>query len=263
MKRKLLIVIGVGAVLFVVLLGATLLYLGPLVKKGVEAVGPMVTGVDVKLASARVSLLGGSGALHGLVMGNPPGYKSPAAMSLDEVSVAVAPGSVFSDKIHIKSVAIIAPEITVEGGLKENNLTRILANVQAFSASGATNQTEAASAQKKLQLDSLVVRGAKVNAQLNVPGVPALNLTLPDIELSNLGQGPEGITAAELVNQLISRITTQTLAAVADSATKLGKAVVEGAAGKATSATANATKDAAGAADKALRGVGDLFKKKN
>jgi uncharacterized protein involved in outer membrane biogenesis len=271
MKRKLLILIGVVAALVIVLLGATLLYLGPLVKKGVETVGPMVTQVDVKLASARVSLLGGGGALHGLVVGNPAGYKSPTAMKLDEVSVAVAPGSVFSDKIHIKSVAIITPEITVEGGLKENNLTRILANVQAFSGPGATNQTEAAVSQKKLQLDSLVVRGAKVNAQLNVPGLPALNLTLPDIELSNLGQGPEGITAAELVNQLISRITSQTLAAVADSATKMGKAVVEGAAGTASdaakavtgAASDAASKAASGAADKALKGVGDLFKKKN
>jgi hypothetical protein len=260
MKRKLLILLGVVAALIIGLLGATLLYLGPLVKKGVETVGSMVTQVDVKLASARVSLMGGSGALHGLTVGNPPGYKSPTAMKLDEVSVAVAPGSVFSDKIHIKSVAIIAPEITVEGGLKENNLTRILANVQAFSGTGATNQTEAVASQKKLQLDSLVVRGAKVNAQLNVPGLPALNLTLPDIELSNLGQGPEGITAAELVNQLISRITTQTLAAVGDSAAKAGKLVVEGVAGAAKDTADKAVK---GATDKAAKGVTDLFKKKN
>lgn len=271
MKKATLVLCVVVAVLLIGGLGLALFYLGPIVKRGVETVGPMVTRVDVKLDSARVGLLSGHGALNGLVVGNPPGYKSDAAFKLGEVSVTLDPRSVFSDKIHIKSVAIVAPEITLEGGLKENNLTKIMANVQAFSGAGATNQTESGAPQRKLQLDSLVVRGAKVRADLNVPGVPPLNLTLPDIELSNLGQGPEGITAGELTRQLLGQITTKTLAAVTENAAKLGKAVVEGATGAAKAAADTATKavtDAAGkevgdAANKALKGVGDLFKKKN
>ncbi len=247
-------------------------YLGPLVKKGVETVGPMVTRVEVKLDSARVGLLSGHGALKGLVVGNPPGYRSDAAFKLGEVSVTVEPCSVFRDKVHLKSVAILAPEITLEGGLKENNLSQIMANVQAFSGGATTNQAD--TTQRKIQLDSLVIRGAKVRADLNVPGLPALNLTLPDIELANLGQGPEGITAAELTRQLLSVITTKTLAAVTENVARAGKAVLEGAtdaaadAAKAAAGTASkAVTDTAGkaagdAANKALQGVGDLFKKK-
>ena len=266
MKKKLVWVVVVLVVLVVAGLGLALMYLGPLVKKGVETVGPMVTQVAVKLDSARVGLLSGQGSLKGLVVGNPPGYKSASAMRLGEVSVEVVPRSVFADKIHIKSVAILAPEITVEGGLRENNLTKILANVEAFTGGPVTNQTEAAAAQKKIQLDSLVLRDAKVRADLNVPGVPTLNLTLPDIELSNLGQGPEGITAGELTRQLIRQITTRTLAAVGSAAASAGKAIVEGASGLATDAAksaAGAAEKAAGdAAGKALKGVGDLLKPK-
>lgn len=271
MKKTILGVLALVVLVLVAGLVLALFYLGPLVKKGVETVGPMVTRVDVRLDSARVQLLSGHGSLRGLVVGNPPGYRSEAAFKLGEASVALEPRSVFGDKIHIKSVAIAEPEITLEGGLKENNLTKIMANVQAFSGAGSTNQTESAAAQKKLQLDSLVVRGAKVRADLNVPGVPPLNLTLPDFELRNLGQGPEGITAGELTRQLLSQITAKTLAAVAENAAKLGKAVVEGATDAAKAAADTATKavtDAAGkevgeAASKALKGVGDLFKKKN
>lgn len=274
MRKKILLGVVVLIGLLVIGLLGAFFYLGPLVKKGVETVGAMVTRVEVRLDSARVGLLSGHGALKGLVVGNPPGYRSDAAFKLGEISVAVELRSVFRDKLHLKSVAILAPEITLEGGLKENNLTKIMANVQAFSGPGATNQTEPAASQKKLQLDSLVIRGAKVRADLNVPGLPALNLTLPDIELANLGQGPEGITAGELTRQLLSVITTKTLAAVTESVARAGKVVLEGAADAATDAAraaagtaSKAISDAAGkeagdAANKALQGVGDLFKKK-
>lgn len=265
MKKKLLWGVAVLAVLVVAGLGLALMYLGPLVKKGVETVGPMVTQVEVKLDSARVGLLSGHGSLKGLVVGNPPGYQSASAMKLGEISVEVVPRSVFADKIHLKSVTILAPEITVEGGLKDNNLTKILANVEAFTGGPATNQTETAAAQKKIQLDSLVLRGAKVRTDLNLPGVPTLNLSLPDIELSNLGQGPEGITAGELTRQLIRQITTRTLTAVAGAAAHAGKALVEGASDRATDAAksaAGAAEKVAGEAGKALKGVGDLLKPK-
>lgn len=270
-KKKILVGLVVLAGLLVVGLAGALFYLGPLVKKGVETVGPLVTRVEVRLDSARVGLLSGHGTLKGLVVGNPPGYRSDAAFKLGEVSVTVEPRSIFRDKLHLKSVAILAPEITLEGGLKENNLSQIMANVQAFSGS-TTNQADAA--QRKIQLDSLVIRGAKVRADLNVPGLPALNLTLPDIELANLGQGPEGITAGELTRRLLDAMTTKTLAAVTESVARAGKAVLDGATDAATDAakaaagtaskavTDTAGKAAGDAANKALQGVGDLFKKK-
>ena len=43
--------------------------------------------------------------------------------------------SVMSDKIIIESINVKAPEITVEGGLKDNNLTKIQNNVNALSGS--------------------------------------------------------------------------------------------------------------------------------
>jgi uncharacterized protein involved in outer membrane biogenesis len=259
MKKKLLVVAALLVVLVVAVFALVLVYLDPLVKKGVESGGSMITQVDVRLASANVNPMGGQGSLKGLVVGNPPGYKSDAAMKLGEISLAVAPGSLFADKVHIKSIAIIGPEINLEGGLKDNNLSKILANVQSFSGPAGTNQTDTAT-QKKLQLDSFVIRGAKVSANLSVPGLQPMSLTLPDLELSNLGQGPEGITAGELTARVINLVTTKALAAAVDYYTSgAGKQVLD----NATAVATDAAKKAAGdAADKALKGVGDLLKKK-
>ncbi len=255
MKKKLLIVVSLVVALLVVGVLVALAYLGPLIKKGVETVGPMVTKVDVKLDSAQVSLLGGSGSLKGLTVGNPAGYKSPDAIKLGEASLAVVPSSVFADKVHVKSIAIVAPEITLEGGLKDNNLSKILANVQEFSGPSSTNQSASASSQKKLQVDSVVLSGAKVTASLDMLGNKPLTLTLPDIQLTNLGQGPDGITAGDLTARVLDQVISKTLAAVAEAATKQGKQMLD-------SAVSEATKGELKDATKAVQGVTDLFKKK-
>lgn len=255
MKKKILIVVGLLVAVLVVGVLVALAYLGPLIKKGVETVGPMVTKVDVKLDSAQVSLLGGSGSLKGLTVGNPAGYKSPDAIKLGEASLTVVPSTVFGDKIHVKSIAIVAPEITLEGGLKDNNLTKILANVQEFSGPASTNQTPSASSQKKLQVDSVVLSGAKVTASLDVLGNKPLTLTLPDIQLTNLGQGPDGITAGDLTARVLDQVINKTLASVTEAATQAGKQMLD-------SAVNEATKGELKDATKAVQGVTDLFKKK-
>jgi hypothetical protein len=71
---------------------------------------------------------------------------------------------------------------------------------------------------------------------------------LPEIRLTRLGEGPEGITPAELSKKVMSAILDATTKAVAENAGKLGEA------GKVLST---------GATDQLKKtGIGDLFKKK-
>src|SRR5436305_6918866 len=130
MKKLIIRVVLVVLVLFVVAVGVSIYCLGSIVKKGVETVGPQITGTEIKLDSATLSLLSGSGKLKGLLVGNPEGFKTASAIKVGAVSLGVAPRSVFSDKVHVKEVRVEAPEITFEGGLKGNNLSRLLDNVQ-------------------------------------------------------------------------------------------------------------------------------------
>ena len=62
-----------------------------LVKKGVEKVGPQITKTEMKLDKVSISILSGSGALHGFTLGNPEGYKTPSAIKFGEASVGVRP----------------------------------------------------------------------------------------------------------------------------------------------------------------------------
>src|SRR5437899_6580877 len=129
--KKLLVRILVAVIIRVILgVLAVGFFLDAAVQRGIATVGPMVAKVEVKLDAVSLSLLSGSGKVKGLVVGNPEGFKAPSASQVGTASMALQPGSLFSDKVVIKSVNVQAPEITFETDLKQNNLSKIVANLQ-------------------------------------------------------------------------------------------------------------------------------------
>ena len=243
-------------VLIVVAIVAVGFFLGSIVKKGVETVGPQIAKVDVKLDSVSLSVLSGSGTIKGLIVGNPEGYKSPQAISVGTASVSVSPGSVLSDKVVVRSIRVESPEITFEGGLTKNNLTTILDNVNAATGGGEDSKDkpkEEGAAGKKLQVDDFLMTGAKVHI-----GSGGTTLSLPDIHLTGLGTGPEGITAGDLTQRILSDVVKGTLKVAAGAVTDLGKGVLDAG----TKAGQDAGKTATESVEKVGKSIGNLFKKK-
>jgi hypothetical protein len=276
MKKIILSIAVVGVVVVVGLVVWLTLSLGSLVKRGVETVGPQLTKTDMKLDSASVSVLSGSGSLKGFTLGNPEGYKTPSAIQCDEASVGVRPGSVLGDKIHVTHVKILGPEIIFEGSLgTKNNLGKIMENVEAATGGSGTQPGEqpksepaGSGASKKLQVDDFLISGAKVNVSMTMLGGKTLTVPIPDIHFTNLGSGPEGITSGELTRKVLSQVNLETLKAVEKAIGDLGKQATEAVKDvtkTATDALQGVTKGATGGLDKTvkdLKGVGDLFKKK-
>lgn len=253
--KKLLKIVVVLVVLLVIAIVVASFFVGSIIKTGIEAAGPRVTKVDVKLGGASLSPLSGHGSLSGLVVGNPQGYKAESAIKVGKASLAVVPGSIFAEKLVIKSIHIEAPEITIEGGLKDNNLTKIQKNIEEFVGSGGDKKPADGSsnqgASKKLQVDEFVLKDAKINAVILGQTFP---LTIPEIRLTGLGTGPDGITGGELAGRVFDKLWAEIGPALMKKSGDLGNLGAEMLKG--------ATKDPAGAVDKATRGIGDLFKKK-
>jgi hypothetical protein len=199
-------------------------FLGPIVKTGLETVGPKITQVSIRVDAVNLSLLTGSAEIKNLVVGNPEGYQAPQAIRMGSATVGVNPLSVLSDKIVIRTVRVEAPEITFEGNpFSGNNLNTIMKNVNAATKSGGPGTTNAAAkaakkAGPKLEVDEFLITGAKVNFN-------GVILPLPDIRLANLGKGPDGITPADLTRQMLEALTRNTIKAVAGTATGLGKSL--------------------------------------
>lgn len=229
------LVIAVVVILLLAVLGIGY-FLDSIVKKGVETVGPQVTKVDVKLAGVNLSVLSGSGTLKGFVLGNPPGYKSPHALSVGSTSVSVSPGSILSDKVVVKSIRIESPEINYEGDVLTDNLRAILDNITASSGSASSTNTTPADDSgpgKKFQVDEFIITGAKVNVLLKGIVKADEQVTLPDIHLKNLGQGPEGITSAELSKVALRELREAVLKYAVNKGVEAGKEALKKAAGDA------------------------------
>ncbi len=254
MKKPVKIAIGVVVVLVValVIIGFSI---GGIIKTGVETVGPKVTKVSIKLDGVGVMPLSGGGSVKGMVIGNPEGYTSAFAIKVDKASLSISPGSLLSDKIVVKSIQVEGPEITMEGGLKENNLTQILKNIEEFTGGAENKAAEEgkAGSSKKLQVDEFIVKNAKVNVIFKMLGNKPLSVTVPEIKLTNLGTGPEGITPGDLTKRVFEEILGQSTKFVTDAVSQVGKIATD------------AVKDVGGAASettkKATEGIKSLFKK--
>ena len=156
-------------------------------------------------------MFSGKGAIRGLQIANPKGYRAPRAIKVDRALVALKPLSVFSDRIVIQSVVVQAPEIHYEMRDGKTNLDVIQANVEAAITADTGSK---AGPGRKLQIDSLVVRDAKLYWYGDVPDVEPTLLILKEIHLKDLGAGPEGITGTELARRLTAAITRDAAAAV-------------------------------------------------
>lgn len=206
--------LGVLAVLIII--GAVGLFIlsktaGKIIQKGVVTVGPEIAQVDIELAGADISFLSGAGELRGLKVHNPEGYEGDHAFYADHLSLDVQPMSVLSDKIVIDKILIVGPHIQFEQRLKSSNLNQILANVQESLGSAEAQETKETGG-KKLEIKRFVLQDAKVGVGV---GTKPISITIPTIELTDLGSGEEGITAGEVIGVMMTEVTTQIIAEIA------------------------------------------------
>lgn len=255
--KKILPRLLIGLVLLaVVAVGLITYFMDRIVKSGIETVGPEVAKVSIRLDKASLSLMSGNLNLGGLVIGNPAGYATESAIKAAEIKVVVEPSSVLSDKVVVKSVVIAAPEITIEGSLKENNLTKILDNINASLGGGETKPAGDAppSKETRIQVNDLQITDGKINIKMAVLGGKSATVPLPTIHLTDLGTDANGITGADLSKRVMAAVLDGTIKASTKVVLDLGKQVINEATGSAAKAVTEEAK-------KAVKGIGDLFKK--
>ena len=207
------------------------LSLDKIVKQSIETIAPQITRTPVTLDSVSISLFTGSAGVKGFVIGNPDGYKTPQAISVGKAVVSVVPSSVLAGKIIVHSIEVRSPEITFEGNpLGANNLSKLMDNVNAIAGgskpvTNAPAKSGATKPVKKLQVDDFLIVGAKVHVSLTGLVNREMTLPLPDIHLTGLGAGSDGITPAQLTKEVLGQITKETLIVVVNAVRDPGKGV--------------------------------------
>jgi hypothetical protein len=127
--------------------------------------------------------------------------------------------------------------------------------VQGTESKPPASEEEKKATTKKLQVDEFVITGARVTVAASALGGKGAGATLPEIRLANLGQGPEGITPAELTKRVLSARLDGTLKSVGGSLGEMSKELTESVKGLGTGTVNQAT-------EKVKKGVEGIFKKK-
>jgi uncharacterized protein involved in outer membrane biogenesis len=248
--KKLLVVFGSLALLFVIALIAAGFFLGSIVKAAVNRFGPPLTKTKVELAHAEIFPLTGSGSIQGLLIGNPPGWHSSRAVYLGQARIAIKPFSLLGDHVVIEEILIDQPEFVYETRIVGSNLKDLLKNIQASTAGGSDSAEPAAEKPGKpvrFEVRRFRLQNAKVTIGV---GKAAMTVPMPTITLDDLGTKGGGITASQLTGVVMEKVLSQVLMTAASAVGQVSKS----AGSAATDATVNAAKQAVGGLKKVFGG---------
>ena len=221
MKTKLLAVIGI--VVLALVAGGVWLFSqrDTLIADGIRSFLPQVLGVPVKLESVKTDVDTQTASLFGLVIGNPPDFKTPHAIAAEEIRVQLDLASLTTDVIRVHEISIVGPDIHYEQRKGGSNFDVIQRNAEQFTGvdKNAT-ETEKTEGGKKLIIDHFWLKDGKVSVSSPLLAGKSVPAELADIHLTDIGKKSNGATPKEAAVQIFGSLSSGVAAT--------GKSVIEG-----------------------------------
>ncbi len=260
----------IGFALTIILLTAGIYYVSQnadkIIASVIETQGSRVTQVAVKVDGVDINLSGLKAGIRGLSIANPPGFKTPLAIRLGEISVRLDKN--WSTRtVVIDEVLVRAPQITYEIGRNGSNIAAIQKNVENFMNGGGTGDGGSGTADTastpnknkdknsgdaKLVIKDLYIRNGRINVSASMFQGKPLSVALPEIHLKNIGKLTGGASPAEIINLVFAAITKSS--GQAAGSLDLSKLGLSGISGKSVKALKSTVKNAL---DGALNNGGD------
>jgi hypothetical protein len=163
----------------------------------------------------EISIFNGKGSISGLTVANPADYDSPHAITIDNLSVHVDPGSIGSDKIHIKEIIVDGASLTYEGNFLDSNIKQLQKAAETSTGGTAEEGNDDASA-PNLQIDRLLLTNTNVGVHMSFLD-QTLGLTLPTLEINDLGED-EDATVADVINEVLIALNKSLVPLIRDNA---------------------------------------------
>ena len=240
-------IIGLVVILTIVAVLSLPLWIGPVAKTSVNAVGPKFTKTHVNLGDFGLNFYSGKFHMGDFQLENPAGYSQREAFTLGKLEVEVEPMSVMSDVIHIRKIYIkdvFASYLFANG---KSNIDQLMINA------GAKSEIDKEEAkvedEKKLELDKSTAQAtAQVEKpvdnepqkpskkviidRLEISGVlvqfTVLPIPVPPLVLTDIGKKSNGVQMEDVYKQ-VSDAIMKSAGALGDGLKSLGGALGSGA----------------------------------
>lgn len=205
-------------------------YLDAVVKRGLERIGPRITGTPVSVERVNLSLVLGRGRVRGLRIGNPSGYHTASAYDVPNVRITFDPVSAISGKVIIDHLVVESPEITYEINFSGNNLDRISEHARAFVRKhrverDGTDERASAGEVKYVQINHFMVKDPKLKVTASILKGRSMTFDMDEIHLRDIGKDSRGAT----VDGATSQILASTVGAVRKVVSKSGEVLTQNA----------------------------------
>lgn len=186
--------------------------LDSLVAQTLRDYGSAMTQARVQVDKVHIRTTDGRGTLEGLFIGNPSGFQTPHALKAAVVELEVDIGTLASDVIVIRKIAILAPDVIYEKGDSMTNFDALQKNIAQYL--GPQQKPQAGEKQKKFIVQEFSIRNAKAQASAAFMGGKTVSVPLPDIDLRDLGKAKGGATGAELAQEMTAAVKAKLTGAV-------------------------------------------------
>ena len=220
------IIISLVAILVVGLSGAYA-FRGALIKSAINNVGSAALGTEVSVTHVTFEPFDGLVALEGLKVANPQGYSNNSAIEVGVVRVQLAPKSLLKGPIQIQEVTVKEPKIRMEGGLKNNNLTALQANLPTADTQeeSAPKQGEATADSRPVEIDLLQIADGVITITKPI----AFTANLGTITLTDIGKEGSSTSVADIFPLVMNKIIGVGTKVVTSEIAQKGRAALDSA----------------------------------
>ncbi len=205
MNKPSLLVVGI----IIVLLFCGIFLPSILTKSTIETFGSDLLKTSVTVEDADLSLTSGSLVLRNIKVANSGNFNSPNALTIEEILLDLKPLSLLSDEIQIQEIHISAPIITVETSMSGTNYGRLRDAFYREDKKKPSDKKEKRS-DKHVTIDHLLIDKAQLyfTAGYSDQKPGDATVTLPVIELTDLGKGTSKETFKNILNTVIVEATS-------------------------------------------------------
>ncbi|MCP4088355.1 MAG: hypothetical protein GY746_00975 [Gammaproteobacteria bacterium] len=179
-----------------------------IVKKVIQEVGSETLDTDVSLDNVVISLKDARGALIGLNIANPKGFKSAHAFQLGSIDIDLDAKSLTGDEVVMPSIIIDQAALTFEQSGTATNLQTLLNNINSTDTSGSDNSGNDSAEDVLIVIEELQLTGATMTV-ISDQLPKSLDVTLPDITLKDIGRRGAGVTPEQAAGLIIKPILKQ------------------------------------------------------
>ena len=193
-----------GGILAVLIAGFVILTLSldGIVKSGIEDNGSQLLQTDVTVDNVSISPFSGSGTIEGFVVSNPDKFSDQEAIKIEEASIKVDLGTLFSDQIVVNDITIKSPLFYFEQQGFGVNLKTLNDNMDL--SSGGSSETG-------LIIEHLLIENGQVTVSTEIDKERSASATIPSFELNDIGKDGSN-TVQQSIKQIMKPLLETAIA---------------------------------------------------